>query len=256
MKDNDGLKKANTESGIMDYSSDDRVQPLTAKEKRILEFLEVYMKERGIAPTYKDVQQHFGFKSINSVQRYFKQLEAKGYIHMPGGNKKRAITILQSSGALQDSFEDESPEVETPQLAPEALNIPLLGRVAAGIPIERMEHDEYVDVPVSFVRNPDRTYALRVEGDSMIEDGIFENDLLLVQQQADARHGEIIVAMVENEATVKRFYVHNPSELENRGKDPSHNIELRPANKTMDSFWFRGEEVDICGIVVGLMRQF
>ncbi len=246
----------NDEDFSQGFGDETPIQSLTVKEKRVLEFLEVYMKERGIAPSYKEVQQHFGFKSINSVQRYFKQLESKGYIHMPGGNRKRAITLLQSSGALQTQIDDGERDVEAPQLAPEALSLPLLGRVAAGIPIERMEHDEFVDIPASMIRNPERTYALRVEGDSMIEDGILEDDLLLVQEQQEARDGEIIVAVVDNEATVKHFYLHSPKKLEEQGQDPHCNIELRPANKRMKSFWYRWDEVEIRGIVVGLIRQF
>lgn len=243
-------------------------QPLSPKEKGVLEFLELYIQEKGLSPTYQEICKHFGFASFNSVQRYLKQLESKGYIQMPWGNQKRAITVLKPSSALRDSLQTTSDGVVTafpkrrtpamsggqstsPVLGPailptESLQLPLLGRVAAGAPIEAMEHDEFIDVPASLVRHADRTYALRVQGDSMIDDGILDGDVILVQRQTQAQNGEIIVAVVGEEATVKRFYKHRDKQ----------EIELRPANSTMASMWFAPHEVQVRGIVVGLIRRF
>ncbi len=226
------------------------LQPLTANEKRVMEFLELYIFENGISPSYQEIQAHFGFKSIYSVQRYLKQLEEKGYLHIPGGNRKRAIQVLHSASAVQTRL-DQIQQSASP--SPEALNIPLLGTVAAGRPLERTAHDEFVDIPASMVRYADRTYALQVEGQSMIEDGIFEGDLLLVQQQDRAHNGDIVVAVVDNEATVKRFYLHERSGASGNG---AYNVELRPANQKMASLWYRPDDVEIRGIVVGLIRKF
>jgi repressor LexA len=159
--------------------------------------------------------------------------------------------------AMQSSIESSSTAFATQRISnvvsmiqppsqSENFSLPLLGRVAAGAPIEAYEHDEFIDVPASLVRHADRTYALRVQGQSMIEDGILDGDVILVQRQSSASNGEIVVAMIGEEATVKRFY-RQPQDRQ---------IELRPANSTMESMWFDSSEVQIRGIVVGLIRKF
>jgi len=264
--------------------------PLSLKEKNVLEFLEAYLAEKGISPTYQEICQHFGFASYNSVQRYLKQLEAKGYIRLPWANQKRAITLLHPASTLQSavqggswgvrSSEDDGSvaprESLTPALMPtEALSLPLLGRVAAGAPIEAVEHDEFIEVPASLVRHADRTYALRVQGQSMIDDGILDGDVILVQRQNTASNGEIVVAMIGEEATVKRFYSHRgtknvPAEAiealferlgegsgdEDQDRAIDKLIELRPANSSMSPMWFDPSEVQVRGVVVGLIRRF
>lgn len=244
--------------------------PLTPKEKTVLEFLEMYARLNGYAPTYQEICQHFGFASFNSAQRYLKQLEAKDYISLGGANQKRAISLLRSASAYQEQIEDRERKTEANESSSgnssgaEAFQIPMLGRVAAGAPLEAYEHDEFIDVPASLVKNPDRTYALRVQGQSMIEDGIFEGDVILVQRQSQAENGEIVVAVVPSEvgteeATVKRFYWHKKSEPKVEKKmapTAAKKIELRPANSTMTSFWYDPGEVQIRGIVVGLIRKF
>ena len=229
------------------------LRSLTLKERNVLMFLEAYMLEKGISPSYQEICSHFGFASYNSVQRYLKQLEEKGYIALPGGNQKRAITLLQPASSLQESVEGMQKEQPSnvnlagplaEPLQPEALSIQLMGRVAAGAPIEAFDHDEFIDVPSSMVRYADRTYALRVQGQSMIDDGILDGDVILVQKQDRADNGDIIVAVVDNEATVKRIY-----------QKPTQ-VELRPANSTMKSMWFEPAQVQVRGLVVGLIRQF
>lgn len=246
-------------------------RPLSPKEKNVLEFLEDYIRENGLSPTYQEICQHFGFASYNSVQRYLKQLEAKGYIQLPWANQKRAITLLKPASALQNAVEelvepDEAPSSNvTPAImSSENYALPLLGRVAAGAPIEAVDHDEYIDVPASLVRQPDRTYALRVQGQSMIEDGILDGDVILVQRQTTAANGEIVVAMVGEEATVKRFYLHRGSNASMAARraamendlNPERLIELRPANSSMSPMWFDPSQIQIRGVVVGLIRRF
>jgi repressor LexA len=261
-------------------------QSLTIKEKRVLEFLEFYIGQNGVSPTYQEIRGHFGFASYNSVQSYLKQLEAKGYVRIPWGNQKRAITVLRPSTALFDSLPRPPASQNSamavgavagslahsfiggaarggaapprpPQMAAEVFALPLLGRVAAGSPIEAYENDEFIDVPASLVRHADRTYALRVQGQSMIEDGILDGDVILVQRQARAENGEIVVAVINEEATVKRAYLH--------ATDPRHDealasqsrvLELRPANSSMESIWLDPADVLIRGVVVGLIRRF
>ncbi len=283
----DEPKKPRTTTVVYDreyqdeYARQDLLRSLTFKEKNVLEFLEAYMRENGISPSYQEICQNFGFASFNSVQRYLKQLEEKGYIHNPGGNQKRALTLLRPASAVQESVSEsvgnssnnsnnnlDNVRNVMPAVNPaaEVFNLPLLGRVAAGAPIEAYEHDEYIDVPASLVRHADRTYALRVQGQSMIEDGIFDGDVILVQRQSQAANNEIVVAMIGEEATVKRFFTHvkdsrdveaNQLALSDGLKKSSNKmIELRPANSTMSSMWFKPDEVQIRGVVVGLIRKF
>lgn len=295
------LEKSNTDT---ESPLTDLPLSLSPKEKNVLEFLELYMREHGISPTYQEICNHFGFASFNSVQRYLKQLESKGYIKLPWANQKRAITLLKPASALQSAVEKwhepntPSSHAETHNrhgnvtpaiMSSENFSLPLLGRVAAGAPIEALEHDEFIDVPASLVRRPEHTYALRVQGQSMIDDGILDGDVILVQKQTRAESGEIVVAMVGEEATVKRFYLHRQgpnmsaaartawnerfSALRFDGDESDDSfsleklspvatrkktdiVELRPANSSMSPMWFMPDEVQIRGVVVGLIRRF
>ncbi len=227
--------------------------PLTEKEQQILRYLEQCMRQEGVAPTYRQVQEHFGFKSINSIQKYFRQLEEKGYVRQQQ-NKKRSVVILQSPDALQKRYQAGASKRAVKSDAP--LELPLLGKVAAGLPLERLIHNEHMEVPRHLVRRPDSSFILQVEGDSMVEDGIFDGDFLIIQEQRLASNGQIVVAVADQEATVKRFYLHNPKDLKRRSQEPTQPIELRPSNSTMSSFWYAPEQVEIRGVVVGLIRRF
>lgn len=256
--------------------NDGILQPLTSKEKRVLEFIEDFWAQEGLAPSFTEIKEHFGFASYNSVQRYLKQLQRKGYIHIPGGNQKRAITVLRPASAVLDLYTGEKtiavsnpkrdvPYVDGPHRGPKhrpagfrnndavtemVFSLPLLGQVAAGVPLEDNRSDEYTDVPASMVRRPKQSFTLRVKGQSMIEDGIFDGDILVVQEQKTANNGQTVVATVDNEATVKKFFLHSGAKI------ATPQIELRPANSEMESFWYSPDEVEIRGIVVGLLRKF
>lgn len=232
--------------------------PLTPKEKAVLEFIEEHILSSGVSPSYQEIKDHFGLASFNSVQNYLKQLTNKGYIANPQ-NLKRAIQVLHSALAVQKQLQSKlvstktgSPRTQLLQARDEVLSLPLLGKVAAGQPIEAIKYDEFVDVPPSMVRNPSKSFALKVQGDSMIEDGIFDEDIILIQKQTSANNGDIIVATVDNEATVKRFYLRPRPEAGSADKL----VELRPSNSTMRSMWYSPDEVEIRGIVVGLIRKF
>ncbi|MGZ3774946.1 MAG: transcriptional repressor LexA [Pseudobdellovibrionaceae bacterium] len=225
--------------------------PLTPKEKSVLEFIESHILSSGVSPSYQEIKDHFGLASFNSVQNYLKQLTNKGYIENPLG-QKRAIQVLHSSSAVQEHLQSKlvstktgSPRSQLLQAREEILSLPLLGKVAAGQPIESLKYDEFIDVPPSMVKNPTKAFALKVQGDSMIEDGIFNEDIILVHKQNSANNGDIVVATIENEATVKRFYM-----------DKKSMIELRPSNSNMKSMWYNPEDVEIRGIVTGLIRKF
>lgn len=236
---------------------------LTLNEKKILEYIEQFMGENGVAPTYQEIKDQFGYASFNSVQRYLKQLQSKGYIGLAGGNQKRAISLLQPASALKESLASVYAQkqqifaVPTPTKAPavdgpqrELLSLPLLGKVAAGRPLESLAYEEFLEVPPHMVKKPSQSFLLEVAGNSMVDDGIFDHDVLIVQSQKTAHNGEIVVCVVDHEATVKRYYFHYGAGL------ARPQVELRPANSEMESMWYTPEQVEVRGIVIGLLRKF
>ncbi len=243
-----------------------QLSPLTSKEKAVLLFLEDELLTKGISPSYQEICDHFGFASFNSVQNYLKQLSQKGYLHIPQ-NQKRAIQILHSakdfhlnlSQRLNSSLNKEpstqafsgqsSHDHEDPS---KVLSIPFLGRVAAGSPIERLNDNELFTIPANLISSAYNHFALKVEGDSMIEEGIFDGDFLVVQSHKQASNGDLVVATVNNESTVKRFFL-----KKNLSLSAKHNsIELRPANPRLSSMWYHPEQVDIKGLVKALIRKY
>jgi repressor LexA len=234
---------------------------LTPNEKKVLEFIEAFIAKKGMAPTYDEIRKKFDFASFNSVQRYLQQLQDKGYLKIAGRNQKRAIQVLNSADSFRFSRQAHESQTQangpqtrlqtrlqkrlhTPPGAGDPSSLPLLGRVAAGRPIEALEHNEQISVPKDFVRIPERSFTLRVQGQSMIEDGIFDNDVLVVQEQKTFENGQIAVVEIAGEATVKRVY------------RKSERVELRPSNAEMKSQWVNAQDVVVRGIVVGLLRKF
>lgn len=238
---------------------------LTSKEKAVLQFIEAELLSKGISPSYQEICTHFGFASFNSVQNYLKQLSQKGYVSIQQ-NQKRAIQLLHSAGDFQNnlierlqvtaepsssSFKNQSsPKISDLDQRSKVLPIPFLGRVAAGAPIERITENEFIDIPAELVKNARDLFALRVEGDSMIEEGIFDGDTLVVQSHKSARDGDLVVASIEQEATVKRFYKNTSA------AHADHPIELRPANKRLTSMWYHPSQVEIKGLVKALLRNY
>jgi len=192
---------------------------LTKRQKEILDFVEESILRRGYAPTLEEIGQRFELRSMATVHKHLSNLEAKGLIRRKW-NHSRAIEM---SAKLQRS---------------RAVRLPLLGVVAAGRPIEAIE------VPESLLRGR-ASYALRVRGDSMIDEGILDGDVILVEERPEPRNGEVVVASVGGEATVKRFY---------REKDGS--VRLQPSNPTYDPIMVEGGNLEIRGSVVGLLRQY
>ncbi len=198
---------------------------LTEKQKAVLEYVGGYTEQWGTAPSFDEICSHFGFRSYNTVTTYLKILERKGYIRLPSRkNLKRAVEILRP-------FETRRSEV------------PLLGTVAAGRPIEAVEDRVGIEVPASMLGKGEH-FVLRVKGDSMVDDGIMDGDLVVVRRQAAAENGETVVALIGNEATVKRYYVRED------------HVELRPAHKGMVSIKVADEDLRIQGRVVGIMRYY
>ncbi len=198
---------------------------LTARQREIYQFLQDYIARHGEAPTYQEIGRALHLRSTNAVAKHLKALEEKGYVRSPWGNRKRALTLVEHG---------------TP-----SFTIPLLGTVAAGKPIEPIETTEKIEIPRSLLGSGEN-FALRVRGDSMIEDGIRDGDVVIVRRQATAKNGDTVVAVVDGEATVKRVY---------RGAD---RVELRPANPALKPLFLdeTAGTLEIRGVVVGLIRKF
>ena len=196
---------------------------MTPKQKKVYEFIRGFIGTYGFAPSYDEIRQHFGFRSYNSVQKHLRQLESKGLIRTPWANMKRAIELA-----------------EVPR---RSASIPLMGTVAAGRPIEAIEVKEEIDVPEAFADGKDR-FVLRVKGDSMIDDGINDGDLVVVRKQRVAENGQTVVVLIDGEATIKRFY--------RRGDK----VELRPANQRLKPILVDGDRLEVEGVVVALMRKY
>jgi len=198
---------------------------LTRKQEEFLRYVVEYMDDWGQPPSYEEICRHFGFSSYNTVATYLRILERKGYIRLPSKkNQKRAFEVIKTV---------ESRRFE----------LPLLGRVAAGRPIEAVEDRRVVEVPPSMVGSGEY-FVLEVKGESMKEDGILDGDLVVVRRQPVAENGDTVVALIENEATVKRYY-------RKRGY-----IELRPAHRDMEPIIVKDREISIQGKVIGVIRYY
>ncbi len=211
-------------------------QPLTNKQQSILKFITSYIESYNIAPSFSEIQRYFNLKSVNSVQKYLKILKAKGYVEWPENNSKRALKLIQNtSNQLSESNS--------------SIELPFLGYVAAGIPLEKLSYHETISVPKELVKkNANNCYALQVEGESMIDEGILPNDVLIVHNTQSAEQGALVIATIEEiESTVKRIYRH---------PDKIQHIELRPSNTRLESMWFDEHEVQIKGEVVALFRKY
>ena len=180
---------------------------ISAKQQEILDFMKQEILNKGYPPTVRDICEAVNLKSTSSVHSHLETLEKNGYIHRDP-TKPRAIEIID------DNFNLTRREV---------VNVPIVGRVAAGEPILAVENIEnYFPIPAEFMPNQD-TFMLRVKGESMINAGILDGDLIVVMKQDTARNGDMVVALVDDSATVKTFY-----------KEGDH-IRLQPENDTMDT---------------------
>ena len=198
---------------------------LTKKQKRILDYLKDFISEHEYSPSFEEICQAFGYTSLATVHEHLTNLEAKGYIRK-SYRGSRSIDI-----AL-----DTEPSV----------SLPLMGMVAAGQPIEAIQDDETLTVPSDMVPKRFNHYALRVSGDSMIDEQIRHGDHIVVRERQTAEEGETVIALVRDEAaTVKKLY-----------REPGNRIRLQPANENMEPIIENAADVRIQGVVVGLIRSY
>ncbi|HET6229904.1 MAG TPA: transcriptional repressor LexA [Longimicrobiaceae bacterium] len=199
---------------------------LTKKQRQILDYVESFVDSYGYSPSYEEIAQNFGYNSLATVHEHLSNLETKGFLRK-NYNKSRSLEVVRAEvGAL-------------------AVELPLLGVVAAGLPLEAVPQEETISVPHDMVRRGNN-YVLRVRGDSMVDEQIRDGDYIIVNSRETAENGEMVVALVGGEsATVKKFY-----------REPGGKIRLQPANESMQPMYFPASEVQVQGIVVGVIRKY
>ncbi len=217
------------------------LKSLTPKQKQVLEYIEAFSQEHGYAPSQKEIAAHFGFSSLGTVQNYLVRLQEAEFLQKTW-NGKRTLRVTPDSSPPNRASSD----VKNFEKGFTSLEVPLLGKVAAGQPIESFIHNESISIPTQlFARTTrDEVYALKVQGDSMIEDGILDGDIVLIRKTSRAENGQKVVALIDNEATIKTYH-----------KKRDH-IELHPANPRYKPILVKDEEsFRIEGVFVGLIRR-
>ena len=198
---------------------------LSVRQTKILEFIKEEIRKKGYPPAVREIGEAVGLLSSSTVHGHLQTLEDKGYIRRDP-TKPRAIEILDSSSDLLDNKK--------------VVHVPIIGRVTAGQPILAVENVEGTFPLPADLATHDNVFMLRVQGESMIEAGILNGDLIIVRQQSEARNGEIVVALIGEEATVKRFFKERTL------------IRLQPENSTMEPIY--SQDVSILGKVIGVYR--
>jgi repressor LexA len=220
---------------------------LTDRQQQILDFISQSINGRGFPPTLREIGEHFGIKSTNGVNDHLKALEKKGFLRRED-LKSRAMRPVAMDNVV--SLAERRRAVGNVALLSDdddMCEVPILGKVAAGVPILAVEQaTDTVKVDRVLLGGHREVFGLRIVGESMIEDGIFDGDYVFVKKTAAARTGDIVVAMIEGEATVKRYF------------PEGDRIRFQPANANMSPIIVRKAEfksVDIIGIVVGVYRK-
>jgi repressor LexA len=229
--------------GTLTLVRDDTRGVLTDRQREILDFITQSIDERGYPPTLREIGVHFGIRSTNGVNDHLRALEKKGHLQRED-LKSRALRPVAAPGASAAS--SGAGRREDPRLA-DIVEIPVVGRVAAGLPLLAVENvQDTVHVDKFFIGQTREVFALRVKGESMIEAGIFDGDYIFVRKQLQANRGDIVVAMIGDEATVKYYYPEGET------------IRFQPANAAMQPILVKKREwksVNLVGIVVGVYRK-
>ena len=201
--------------------------PLTKRQREILDYLGAYIEEKQYAPSFEEIAQHFSFSSLATVHEHLTNLEQKGFIRR-SHNESRSIEIVPEPGHAS------------------ATELPLLGQVAAGVPIEAVTTQETIAVPDDLIPRRGSSYVLRVRGDSMIDEHIQDGDFVVVNSRDTAENGEMVIALIDGtSATVKKFY-----------REPGGWIRLQPANENVPPIRVQEDQMLVQGIVVGVIRKY
>jgi len=224
---------------------------LTAKQHELLLFIQQRLEDSGISPSFEEMKEALDLKSKSGVHRLISALEERGFIRRLA-NRARALEVVRQpenvtnarSAANGAVAKITTPPVATRQPANDVIEIPLHGRIAAGMPIEALEDSRMLPVPAALLGAGEH-YALEVSGDSMIEAGIFDGDFALVKRTSTARDGEIVVALIRGEEATLKYLHHD------RGR-----IRLDPANAALDPQVYDEHEVEVQGKLAGLLRRY
>jgi repressor LexA len=199
--------------------------PLTKRQREILDYLNDFIQQHGYAPSLEEIGRRFGLSSLATVHKHLTNLQEKGFIRR-SWNRSRSVEMVPTRTGSR------------------ALELPMLGYVAAGAPIEAVVDGETIAVPEDMVGKRD-TYVLRVKGDSMIDEQIRDGDFVIVEDRRSADNGEMVIALINGaEATLKKFY-----------REHSR-IRLQPANPAMQPILVDPDQVQVQGVVVGVMRKY
>jgi repressor LexA len=204
---------------------------LTERQRDILQFIRDFHRQQGVAPTHREICDHFGFSSYGTVYKHLSLLQKKGLIRRDW-NQKRGVEVVDDPAV---------PARQTP--AAGVRELPLFGYIAAGRPLDVEVSDETIIVPERLTSRGEN-YVLKVRGDSMVDDGILDGDLVIIVRRERADNGEMVVANVNGEVTLKRFY------------HEGERVRLQPANSYMNPIYAQARDVAVQGVVVGLMRRF
>ena len=225
---------------------------LTQRQREILDFISASIMERGFPPTLREIGEHFNIRSTNGVNDHLKALEKKGHLRRED-LKSRAMRPVLPDGSGEVVPLRRTPHATgnmalvDPNADDDMAEVPILGRVAAGQPILAVEQaTDTVRIDRMLLGGHREVFGLRIVGESMIEDGIFDGDYVFVKKTPSAKNGEIVVAMIEGEATVKRYF------------PEGDRIRFQPANQNMEPIYVLRSDmrsVDIIGIVVGIYRK-
>jgi repressor LexA len=200
--------------------------PLTKRQREILDYLNEFIQQHGYAPSLEEIGRRFGLSSLATVHKHLTNLQDKGFIRR-AWNRSRSVEMVATRSGNR------------------AVELPLLGFVAAGMPIEAIASNETIAVPEDFAGKRD-TYVLRVRGDSMIDEQIRDGDFVVVEDRKTADNGEMVIALVRGtDVTLKKFY-----------RDPDGRVRLQPANQTMQPLFVDPGDVQVQGVVVGVLRKY
>jgi len=201
--------------------------PLTKRQKEILDFVKHFLEENGYSPSFEEIARHFHYSSLATVHEHLENLRQKGFIRK-SYNESRSIELIPMG------------------IRSAAVELPLMGAVAAGLPIEAIRDNETVSVPDDFLHRTGSHYVLRVRGDSMIDEQIRDGDYIVVNARPTAENGEMVVALVDGDsATVKKLY-----------REPGGRVRLQPANPAMEPMVYPSDRVMVQGVVVGVLRRY
>jgi repressor LexA len=199
---------------------------LTRRQKEMLDFLNGYIEQNGYAPTIEETAAHFGLRSLATVHKHLTNLQRKGLVKRDW-NRSRALELIPT------------------QVKVHAIELPLLGRVAAGSPIEAITASETIFVPEDMVGR-EETYVLQVKGDSMIEEQIRDGDYVIVENRRFARDGEMVIALLDGETvTLKKLY-----------REGGGRVRLQPANAALQPIYVDQDRLRIQGVVIGVLRKY